>query len=140
MNLIKKIYNLSPPFIQDIGRKVYSRFKKPIWKDPEFLKWYNFLQESQWWSKEKLEEYQIQQLSKLLNHAYKNVPYYRRVFDERGLKPKDIQDFKDLQKLPYLTKEIIQDNLPNLVARNYPRSKLRYATTGGSTGIPMILS
>jgi phenylacetate-CoA ligase len=51
------------------------------------------LQESQWWSRQQLEEYQLQQLSKLLHHAYENVPYYRKVFGERGLKPKDVQDF-----------------------------------------------
>ena len=137
MNFIKKIYNSSPDFLQNIGRKIYTNFKRPIWKEPEFLKWYNFLQESQWWSKEKLEEYQMNQLERLLKHVYENVPYYRRVFDERGLKPKDIQDFDDLKKLPYLTKEIIRDNLESLVAQNYPRSKLQYSTTGGSTGIPM---
>ena len=101
-----------------------------------FRETYAFLQESQWWSREQLEEYQLEQLSKLLHHAYENVPYYRRIFDERGLKPKDIQDFKNLQQLPYLTKEIIQEKLPDLVARNYPDSKLQYVTTGGSTGIP----
>lgn len=102
-----------------------------------FRETYEFLQESQWWSREKLEEYQLAQLNKLLDHAYENVPYYRRMFDERGLKPNDIQDFKDLQQLPYLTKEIIQENLPDLVARNYSSSKLQYVTTGGSTGIPL---
>ncbi|MCK4520283.1 phenylacetate--CoA ligase family protein [Candidatus Parcubacteria bacterium] len=102
-----------------------------------FWETYNFLQKSQWWSREKLEEYQMEQLSKLLHHAYKNVPYYKRIFDERELKPKDIQDFGDLTKLPYLTKEIIRENLPDLVARNYPKSKLQYLTTGGSTGIPL---
>ena len=98
---------------------------------------YYFLQESQWWSWEELRDYQMQQLEKLLKHAYENVPYYRKVFDERGLKLKDIQDFDDLRKLPYLTKEIIQENLSDLVARNYPKSKLRYSTTGGSVGIPL---
>ena len=98
---------------------------------------YKFLQKSQWWSREQLEEYQLQQLSRLLSHAYDNVPYYRRVFDDRGLKPKDIQDFKDLRELPFLTKEIIRDNLNDLKARNYPAEKLEYVTTGGSTGIPL---
>lgn len=98
---------------------------------------YNFLQESQWWSRKKLEEYQMQQLEKLLRHAYKNVPYYRRVFDERGLKPKDIQDCDELKKLPYLTKAIIQENLSDLIARDYPKSRLEYVTTGGSTGSPL---
>ena len=102
-----------------------------------FYDTYTFLQKSQWWSRAKLEEYQMQQLSKLLHHAYENVPYYRKLFDERGLKPKDVQDFDDLRKLPYLTKEIIQENLPHLVAQNCLKSKLQYVTTGGSTGIPL---
>ena len=119
---LKYVYGVFPPRF---------RYGKVFWDT------YNFLQESQWWSREKLEEYQMQQLSKLLNHAYENVPYYRRVFDERGLRPKDIQDLTDLKKLPYLTKEIIQENLKDLIARNYSRSKLQHVTTGGSTGIPM---
>ena len=98
---------------------------------------YTFLQKSQWWSREKLEEYQMRQLSKLLHHAYENVPYYRKVFNERGSKPKDIQDFNDLQKLPFLTKEIIRDNLSNLKATNYSQGKLEYVTTAGSTGVPL---
>ena len=105
--------------------------------DRVFWQTYNFLQESQWWSWEELQDYQMQQLEKLLKHAYENVPYYRKVFDERGLKLEDIQDFDDLRKLPYLTKEIVHENLPDLMARNYPESKVRYVTTGGSTGIPL---
>lgn len=119
---IKYIYGAVPPRF---------RYGKVFWDT------YNFLQESQWWSKEKLEEYQMEQLSKLLNHAYKNVPYYQRVFNERGLKPKDIQCLGDLRKLPYLTKEIVNNNLDYLIARNYSNSKLQYVTTGGSTGIPL---
>jgi len=107
------------------------RYNKMFWQT------YNFLQKSQWWSRKKLEEYQMQQLSKLFHHAYENVPYYRRVFEERGLKPKDIQDFDDLKKLPYLTKDIVRENLPYLIANNYPKSKLQYVTTGGSTGNPL---
>lgn len=119
---IKYIYGIIPPRI---------RYGKVFWDT------YNFLQESQWWSREKLEDYQLQQLRKLLHHAYDNVPYYRRIFDERGLKPKNIQNFEDLKKLPYLTKEIIRENSPDLVAKNYRRSKLQYITTGGSTGMPL---
>ena len=119
---VKYIYGAIPPRF---------RYSKVFWET------YNFLQESQWWSKEQLEEYQMRELEKLLKHSYENVPYYKKAFNERGLKPKDIQDFGDLKKLPYLTKEIIRNNLEDLVARNYPRSKLQYCTTGGSTGIPM---
>ena len=99
-----------------------------------FRKWYKFLQKSQWWSREQLEEYQLERLGSLLHHAYENVPYYSKVFDERGLKPKDIQDFKDLEKLPYLDKNIVLENLDNLKAKNFSLDKFEYVTTGGSTG------
>ncbi len=95
------------------------------------------LQRSQWWSREQLEEYQLQQLDKLLNHAYENVPYYTNIFDERGLRPSDIQDFNDLQQIPFLTKELVRDNLGDLKATNYPPDKFEYVTTGGTTGVPL---
>lgn len=109
------------------------RYSKIFWET------YNFFQESQWWSKEKLENYQMQQLQKLLIHAYENVPYYRTVFDERGLRPEDIRNFDDLRKLPYLTKDIIRKEFDNLVAKNIPKSMLIYARTSGSTGTPLLL-
>lgn len=102
-----------------------------------FLRYYRLLSQSQWWSRAELEEYQLQQLNRMLNHAYENVPYYRRVFNERGLKPKDIQDFRDLQKLPYLTKDVVRNNPNDLRARNYSESQLERVTTGGSTGTPL---
>ena len=136
MNLKDLAKNLPYPLKRGL-KYVYGAIPVPIRYGKVFRETYAFLQKSQWWSKELLEEYQLEQLAKLLHHAYENVPYYRGVFDERGLKPKDIQDFKDLQMLPYLTKQIIQDNLEDLKARNYPSSKFLYVTTGGSTGIPM---
>jgi len=104
-----------------------------------FKKKYNFLKESQWWSKEKIEEYQLNQLNKLIHHAYENVPYYTNLFDNLGLKPRDIQDFKDLKKLPYLTKQIVKENIIDLKAKNYSRRKFEFITSGGSTGKPLVM-
>ena len=98
---------------------------------------YSFLERSQWWTKSELEDYQMLQLSKLLNHAYAHVPYYRRVFDEHGIKPTAIQTLDDLRVIPFLTKQIIQENMGSLIADNFERRNLEYVTTGGSTGIPM---
>lgn len=102
-----------------------------------FFRTYTLLKESQWWSKEKLEEYQLLQLKKLLNHAYENVPYYKKVFNKLKLKPKGIKSLQDLQKLPYLTKEIVRKNMNNLKATNYSENKFEYSDTGGSTGQPL---
>ena len=102
-----------------------------------YRRMYALLQQSRWWSREELAAYQAEVLSRLLDHAYENVPYYRRVFDDRGLVPADIRTPDDLTLLPFLTREDLQKNLADLKARNYPESAFEYVTTGGSTGIPV---
>jgi len=134
---IKKFKKKLPYPIKQSAKYIYGAIPPRLRYGKVFWNTYNFLQESQWWSREKLEEYQMQQLSKLLHHAYENVPYYRKIFDERGLRSENIQDFEDLKKLPYLTKKIVREQLPDLIANNYPKSKLEYVTTSGSTGIPL---
>ncbi len=104
-----------------------------------YKKTYDLLKKSQWWSADQLEEYQLEQLSKLLSHSYKNVPYYTRVFNERGLKPKDIQDLKDLEQLPIMTRDTVRDNFKDLCARNYSPRQFQHVTTGGSSGTPLEL-
>jgi len=133
----KNLYRKSSWWFKNSAGWVYSRLPMRIRYGKIYKEYRAFLEESQWWSCERLQEWQLQQLNKLLNHAYENVPYYRRVFDERGLKPNDIQDFNDLQKLPYLTRDLVRENLEDLVARNYPKSKRLFFATGGSTGIPL---
>jgi phenylacetate-CoA ligase len=98
---------------------------------------YNFLNESQWWSKSKLEEYQFQQLRKLLEHAYRNVAYYRMMFEERGLEPRDIQNLNDLKRLPYLTKDVFKRNFKEIVADNVVVNNLIVNRTSGTTGKPL---
>jgi phenylacetate-CoA ligase len=102
-----------------------------------FRRTYHLLRESQYWTKEQLADYQMLELMHILKHAYENVPYYRKVFDERGLRPEDIQTFEDMGKLPFLTKEIIRKESQNLLAKNISHADLEPVTTGGTSGIPL---
>jgi len=79
----------------------------------------------------------MQQLRRLLHHAYENVPYYRIIFDERGLKPKDIQTIDDLRKLPYLDKDTFKLHYNEIIARNVQSKRLCTVHTGGTTGKPL---
>ena len=96
------------------------------------------LEQSQWWPREKILELQNQRLKQLVRYAYDNVPYYHRIFDERGLEPEDIETSKDLVKLPVLTKQIIRANFDDLTAQNFPAKELVKLATGGSTGEPLV--
>ena len=89
---------------------------------------------SQWWSRQELEAHQLEQLGRLLEHAYARVPYYQKVFNERGLKPRDIQSLSDLAKLPILTLDLVRENFDDLIASNVRKEGLKKFSTSGSTG------
>ena len=98
----------------------------------------NFLEKSQWWTKNELEEFQNEKLCDIIKHAYENVPYYNEMFKERKLRPEDIKTSDDLVKLPILTKEIIRKNFPhNIVARNINKRQIVQGASSGSTGEPL---
>ena len=58
------------------------------------------LEKLQWVSTEELKDLQGEKLRFLINHAYKNVPYYHTIFKKSGLKPEDIKTAEDLGKIP----------------------------------------
>ncbi len=101
------------------------------------LKYLQELEETQWWSPEQLEELQNEKLRALIKHAYENVPYYHRIFEESGLAAKDIQTVDDLSKLPILTNNDIRENFQDLMAKDFNKWKPFLAATSGSTGKPL---
>jgi phenylacetate-CoA ligase len=101
------------------------------------IKYYHWLQQTQWWSPEQLRDLQSKKLKALIKHAYENVPYYRRIFDERGLTVKDIQTTDDLIKLPILTKNDIRQNYQDILAKNFKMLKPIASSTSGSSGEPL---
>jgi len=101
------------------------------------IKYYNFLQESQWWQEEKLRRWQDDKLALLIRHAYANVPYYKHLFDRCGIDPESIKESSDLKRIPVLTKDIIRNNFNDLVSLDVSKRKPRLACTSGSTGAPL---
>ena len=47
-----------------------------------------------------VEKWQDERLVAQIKHVYANVPYYRNLMDEKGVKPEDIKGIDDLHKLP----------------------------------------
>lgn len=92
---------------------------------------------TQWWSLPELKKLQQKKLRNLLIHAYNNVPYYHKIFNELNIRPEDINNVTELKKLPILTKEKIRNNFNYLTARNYSTNRLTLSSTSGSTGTPM---
>ncbi len=84
-----------------------------------------------------LEAIQRKKLKDLINHAYDNVPYYRRLFDSVNIKPEDIKEVKDLVALPITDKSVMRSmEKSEIMARNIEPEKCVEIFTSGSTGMP----
>ena len=85
-------------------------------------------------SRDEIEALQLKRLKWSLNHAYTNVPMYKKRFDEAGVHPDDVTSLKDLAKFPFTVKNDLRDNYPfGLFA--VPREQiLRIHASSGTTG------
>ena len=97
------------------------------------------LQKSQWLSLEELQHRQWKKLLSILRYASDNSPYYKNLFDERGIKPDSIQSLADVQKIPVTTKLDVRNNLSKFISSEYQQENLVLAKTGGSTGVSLDL-
>lgn len=131
------IYRRSPLVLQNVLLSTYGLLQKWERESNTFQRIYSELKQTEKWSTGQLECLQYERLQLLIRHAYENVPFYRRIFDERMLKPSDIRTPIDLYKLPVLTKQDVRRNASDLRARNVSRRSFRIGRTGGSTGIPL---
>ena len=85
-------------------------------------------------SYEQIKAHQDSLIGKQIKHVYENVPYYKKLMDEKGVKPEDIKSTADLYKLPFLTKSDLREAYPyGLLAK--PLSEcVRIHSTSGTTG------
>jgi phenylacetate-CoA ligase len=84
-----------------------------------------------------LAEVQRQNLRTILDHAYRSVPYYRRMFDDLGMQPGDIAAPADLARLPVLTRAQIRQHRAELLSQTVAPGSFFAHSTGGSTGEPI---
>jgi len=84
--------------------------------------------------------YQDQRVRYLLRHAWKNVPYYRRLMEEARVHPDSIRGVADLERLP-VSRRVDLQALPlvdRIAAGTNPADCLEFGTSG-STGRPLRL-
>jgi phenylacetate-CoA ligase len=90
-------------------------------------------------SADELHSVQLERLRWTLQHAYENVPFYRRRFDEAGVRPEDCRQLEDITAYPFTTKADLRADYPfGMFA--VPRSELRRIhASSGTTGEPTVV-
>ncbi len=89
--------------------------------------------------REALESLQLKRLKATVDRVYATVPFYKKKFDETGLKPSHIKTLKDMRLLPFTVKTDLRDNYPFGLFSVPMESVVRVHASSGTTGKPIVV-
>ena len=131
---LETIYGRSPIPFQNLYVSLYGRRVRRQRFNRAFDSWMALFERSQWWGPEDLGAHQDQALAGLVAHCYETVPFYRKVMEDRGLRPADVTTRRDLHKLPIISKDTIRRDPAAFLARGVKAGDLKESPTSGTTG------
>lgn len=102
----------------------------------EFLNSVSMMQRNLQSSRETLDHHRNTILQRQVAEAYREVPFYRHLYDKQNLSPEVIKTVNDLRQLPIITKKDIRLNPIGFINRRYNISRCYRSHTSGSTGEP----
>jgi phenylacetate-CoA ligase len=120
--------------------RAYSYFDTTY---PEFnkmirggIRYVTFARNFQWRPQEQIRDYQLTRLRFILDHAHRNVPFYRERFRQAGFEPGDLKSLDDLARLPLLQKQDVRDHFWELFDPAQRKNAI-LCQTSGTTGEPL---
>lgn len=85
-----------------------------------------------------IETLQLERLQATVRHCM-NSPFYKKRFQEAGIKPEDIKTLDDLRRIPFTTKQDLRDTYPFGMASVPLRECTRLHSSSGTTGTPTVI-
>ncbi len=93
-----------------------------------------FNKESETLQHSKLKEMQYERMKWSLRHAYENVPFYKKSFDDTGFHPDQFRSLDDMQRVPFLMKQDMRANYPFGLFAVPMEKVVRLHSSSGTTG------
>jgi phenylacetate-CoA ligase len=78
-----------------------TKQKYPMWNE-----------EIETMAREGLQKLQLKRMQETVDRVYNNVPFYKQLFDEAGVKPADLKSLDALAKFPFTVKQNLRSNYP----------------------------
>ena len=88
------------------------------------------------WSADRKREYLMLRLRETVRRAWREVPFYRDLYNRIGFDPRDQFGFDDFAQLPVLEREMVRDAGSMMISSAIRGDALRKDSTGGSAGFP----
>ncbi|HEY9166486.1 MAG TPA: hypothetical protein VIS48_10030 [Candidatus Kryptonia bacterium] len=130
------LYRTFPPHIQKFVRALYSLVPFQLRMGRGYRQTMKLIRAQEFWNRKQIKEWQLANLKKIVSYAFESVPGYRQIYREAGVSPSELNTLEDIRHFPFVSKELLRDNLREFTSDRIPKWKLLYRTTGGSTGIP----
>jgi len=89
---------------------------------------------------EELARIQLEGLRWTVRHAYEGSEFYRRRFDEAGVRPDQIKTLEDIQRLPFTTANDLREGYPFPLLSVPTDRVVRIHSSSGTTGKRKILA
>ncbi len=99
--------------------------------------WRSVLWRSQYWPLDRQRGLQWKLLSSLLDHCFSEVPYYRDILPQSGIRRSDFRSLDDLRLMPVIGKAEVFHHGDRFKADRFDRYKPKAVPTSGTTGSPM---
>jgi phenylacetate-CoA ligase len=131
-DLAMRAYWLLPVSLQEIGLSLYARRLDGVYYRDGYEDWLEEFTVWKDWPREKIEDWQNQQLLRIVELAATRVPYYQERW--RGLDWRSIRFPCDLSVIPLLDKHSIRQNERAFVAEGLNPKSLWMEKTSGTTG------
>ncbi len=82
---------------------------------------------------------QTERLRTLIPRVYESVPFYKKRFDEAGIRPERIKTLEDLREIPFTVKNDMRDNYPFGLFAVPQKKVVRIHASSGTTGKPTVV-
>ncbi|HEY6002757.1 MAG TPA: phenylacetate--CoA ligase [Anaeromyxobacter sp.] len=89
--------------------------------------------------RDELGQLQLERLQAMLSRVFRNVPFYRKRFDEAGLDPDELRSLDDLKALPFTTKEDLREAYPYGLFAVPLRDVVRLHASGGTGSAAVVM-
>ena len=91
-------------------------------------------------SNKRMDAMRDRRLNWLVHHAVRTMPFYRELLEHHGVDPGSVNGFRDLERLPLITRHALRDAGDAAWARDLPVGQRIIASTSGSSDEPLTLA
>jgi phenylacetate-CoA ligase len=121
---------------ETLFRRVLYPFYETALSNRKTMRYLAEYERNQWLSADEIADLQWRKVKALVEHCWREVPYYQQSWRAIGATPADIRTMDDYERLPIISKADIRAHFDEFVATSY-RDRLLMKATGGSTGVPL---